>query len=275
MRNSKSILSAVAVASVIFGVGAASAADLPARTYTKAPVMVDQIYNWTGFYIGGFVGGAFADRNAVSTDPTFAGGTFYNGPLSNSYGLSSSVIAGGTVGYNYQPVGTKWVFGVEGEAGYIHLGRTIQDINAINDGFAFPDSLDTTRFGDWYGVIAGRLGFTADRALFYGKAGVAFVNKNYSFIDACNTGGCGLGLANITRNQTQVTWAAGAGIEYALSNNWSVKGEYLYLATQQTFTATGTVIPATPVSNVHTDPGIHTAKFGVNYRFGGPVVASY
>ncbi|WP_083587764.1 hypothetical protein [Bradyrhizobium erythrophlei] len=39
------------------------AADLPARTYTKAPVMPVEVFDWTGFYIGGFVAGAFGDRD--------------------------------------------------------------------------------------------------------------------------------------------------------------------------------------------------------------------
>jgi hypothetical protein len=56
------------------------------------------------------------------------------------------------------------------------LNRTLQDINSIAIGLGYPDSLETTRIGDWYGVIAGRLGFTADRVLIYGKAGAAFVN---------------------------------------------------------------------------------------------------
>lgn len=265
---------ALVLSALVAGTIGASAADLAPR-YTKAPPLVE-LFNWSGVYIGEFVGGAFADGNAISTDPLTTAGFFFNGPLQNSYSLSNSVIAGGTVGYNYQPVGAKWLIGVEGEAGYIHLARTVQDINAINNGFAFPDSLDTTRIGDWYGVVAGRLGFAADRVLFYGKGGVAFVNKSYSFADNCITGGCGDGILNLGHGGTQVTWAAGGGIEYAFTNNWSVKGEYLYLATHESFNTPVEVSDFGEThSNVHTDPGVHTAKVGVNYRFGGPVAAKY
>nr|HEV8009881.1 porin family protein [Bradyrhizobium sp.] len=56
----------------------ALAADLPARTaapYTKAPAYVAPIYNWTGFYIGGHIGGAFAGNNSLSgSDGRFLGG---------------------------------------------------------------------------------------------------------------------------------------------------------------------------------------------------------
>lgn len=267
---------ALASSLVLLGAIAASAADL-APTYTKAPPVAAP-FNWSGFYIGGFVGGAFADRNAFSTEPTQAGGfTYNNGSLNNSYSLSNSVIAGGTIGWNYQPAASNWLIGIEGEAGYIHLARTVQDINAVNAGFAYPDSLDATRIGDWYGVIAGRLGFTANRVLFYGKGGVAFVNKSYSFADNCASfaAGCGAGLLNLGHETTQVTWAAGAGIEYAFTSNWSIKGEYLYLATHETYTASGVNHAGTTYTNSHTDPGVHTAKLGINYRFGGPAVARY
>ena len=267
MKRIAAILSALLV-----GAAGASAADLP----VKAPPPV-AAFNWSGFYIGGFVGGAFGDGDATSTDP-FAtpSGFFYNGPLVNSYGLSD-IIAGGTIGYNYQPVGANWLIGIEGEGGYIHLSQTVQDINAVANHLAFPDSLDTTRIGNGYGVVAGRLGFAADQMLFYGKAGVAVVNHSYSFADNCITGGCGGGILNLVHSNMQVTWAAGAGVEYALTNNWSVKGEYLYLATNQSFTTLSSGPSNSPIlfTNVHTDPGVHTIKAGINYRFGGPVVAKY
>jgi outer membrane immunogenic protein len=268
MKRIAAILSALLV-----GAAGASAADLP----VKAPPPI-AAFNWTGFYIGGFVGGAFSTDNATSTDPISAAGGFYNGGSRvNSYG-ASGFMAGGTAGYNYQPVGSNWVFGIEGEGGYLHAQRTVQDINAVANGLALPDSLDTTKIGDGYGVVAGRLGFATDNhLLLYGKAGVAFVNKSYSFADNCVIGGCGGGILNLAHSETQVTWAAGAGFEYAVTNNWSIKGEYLYLATQEQFTALsgGPNNTGTTYTNVHTDPGLHTLKAGINYRFGGPVVANY
>jgi outer membrane immunogenic protein len=128
-------------------------------------------------------------------------------------------------------------------------------------------------------VVAGRLGYASDKVLIYGKGGVAFVNKSYGFNDNCSVVPCGIATLNINRSTTQTTWAAGGGLEYALTSNWSVKGEYLYLATRETFTVSGTGVggggaPFTD-RNSHTDPGVHTGKFGINYRFGGPVVARY
>ena len=67
MRNSNSIISAAVAFSAILGIGAASAADLPARTYTKAPAVVAPVYDWSGFYIGGDVGGYWNRESAITT----------------------------------------------------------------------------------------------------------------------------------------------------------------------------------------------------------------
>lgn len=248
-----------------------------------APPPPPPIFNWTGFYIGGFVGGAGADRNASASEPVNTPFGFYNGTgLSTSYGLDSSFIGGGTVGYNWQKPGSAFVLGIEGEVGYLHLRGARQDVNAAAFNLSPVDSVDSTRLGDWYGVIAGRAGWSANRALFYIKGGVAFVNHAYSFNDSCigaGAPGCGPGFLVINRSSdTQATYAVGAGIEYAFNSNWSVKGEYLYLGTQKSYTSSATSVagPAGVLfTNTNSDPGIHTAKIGINYRWGGPVVAQY
>ncbi|HEX7481529.1 MAG TPA: hypothetical protein VF331_27240, partial [Polyangiales bacterium] len=86
MRNLNLIVSAAGIAvSAIFGIGAANAADLPARTYTEAPAIAPvTLYNWTGCYLGGYVGGARQSRQVNAYDPvsTAAGTTYYN-PTAN------------------------------------------------------------------------------------------------------------------------------------------------------------------------------------------------
>jgi outer membrane immunogenic protein len=274
MRHSTKLLIAAAIATVSFA-GAASAADMA----VKARPIPPPIFNWTGFYIGGFVGGAGAEGNATATDPRSPAFVFYNGGnLVNNYGLGSSFIGGGTAGYNWQAPGSPFVLGVEGEVGYLHLKGSRQDINAINAGFSLPDSVNTTKIGDWYGVIAGRAGWSFDRVLFYGKGGVAFVEKNYNFSDPCTAAPCGPATLFLSHSDTYVTYAVGAGIEWAFTQNWSVKGEYLYLGSRKTYTQSGVAgagLAGTLETNSNTDPGVHTGKIGINYRFGGPIVAKY
>lgn len=136
------------------------------------------------------------------------------------------------------------------------------------------DTRSSTTFGDWYGVIAGRAGVAFDRTLFYAKSGFALVNTNVSTIDAILAGG---NTISATGSDSRATWALGGGIEYALTNNWTIKGEYLYIDPRQTLNACGlATIGGGRFCWSHDVPGLHTAKLGLNYKFSwaGPVVAN-
>src|SRR5882724_6184999 len=108
MRNSKFIVSVAFAIGAISGISTAYAADLPARAYTKAPVMVAPAYNWTGFYVGlnGGYGWKDTSVNYTPNDPAaflgtcgrIGGGTCV--PPS-SFNLRGA-LAGGQVGYNWQ-----------------------------------------------------------------------------------------------------------------------------------------------------------------------------
>jgi outer membrane immunogenic protein len=266
MKKISSLLTAIAAVAVISAPAVAADMRMPMKA---APPPVVAVFNWTGFYIGGFVGGAVADGDAESTPPA-NGLVTYNGPLGNSYSLDSSFIGGGTIGYNWQPVGSQFVLGIEGEVGYLRLRRSVADAN--NTLLTGPNGFDSTHIGDWYGVIAGRAGIAFDRVLLYAKGGVAFVDKSYNWTDTCVVAPCGPSTLSITNSDTQVTWAAGAGVEWAFAPNWSLKGEYLYIDTKETTTQSAIAGGAGPAAgllwtNSHSDPGIHTGKFGVNYRF--------
>ena len=106
-------------------VGTARAADLPVKAPPPAPV-----FNWTGCYVGGYVGGARSDGDMTFTDLGNAQFRSYSGGIiagrvedrhSWSAGSDSSFIGGGTFGCNWQPVGSPFVLGLEGEAGYMKL----------------------------------------------------------------------------------------------------------------------------------------------------------
>ena len=166
------------------------------------------------------------------------------------------------------------MLGLEGEVGYISLNRSVIDVNAVNlFGAATANGFDSTRIGDWYGFIGGRLGVAFDRVLLYAKGGAAFVEKGYSYTDTCVAAvACGAATLGINNSDTQVTWGAGAGVEWAFAPNWSLKGEYLYLHTRETIAQSAIAGGAGAAAgllwtNSHTDPGTHTGKFGVNYRF--------
>ena len=246
----------------------AIAADLPARIPTKAPVAYAPVYNWSGCYLGGYVGGGWAQNSATARDRdgyNAVGDTW-------AYNLNSSFIGGGTLGCNYQT--GQFVFGLEGEGGYMKLtGSALDPLSP----FLPLDTTSSTTVGNWYALATGRAGIAWDRTLFYVKGGAAFVNVSSSVVDPILQPVVGNTITATSGNNTKVTWTIGGGIEYALSDAWSLKGEYMYIGLNTTDLACGTAaVGGGRFCWQETTPGIHTAKFGINYHFGGgPIVARY
>ena len=171
---------------------AASAADMQARPYTKAPPpMVSPAYNWSGFYIGA-MGGYGWDS-----------------------GDSSGGFGGGTIGYNWQFPGSQFVFGVEVDA----AGASIKDsLTAdIGGGVLATEELKINSFGS----VTGRAGFAMDAALIYAKGGFAWANRK----DSISVPALGVTLSD---SQSHTGYTIGGGLEYLFTPNWSAKGEYMY-----------------------------------------------
>ena len=120
-----------------------------------------------------------------------------------------------------------------------------------------------------YGVAAARAGVVLDRALLYGKAGVAFANiKNTA---ANLTSGGAIDSSDLTElDKTHIGWAAGGGVEWMYSRNWSFKAEYLYVDLGSAdYRFIGTTFIGTPhtTDSFPADLTFHTVRVGVNYRF--------
>ncbi|MFH1345309.1 MAG: outer membrane protein [Pseudomonadota bacterium] len=221
----------------------AVAADMPPRPYTKAPAYTAPavVYNWTGFYIGGHVGGAFAGNDSLqSSDARFMGG-----------------VQGG-FDYQFHP---NWVLGAEVQ--YSWLG------GGTNNGVLFPaGTLVTGSNNDQLGSVTGRIGYTWGPALLYAKGG-------YAWRDANNIGVSIAGVAQLftASGNKKDGYTVGAGLEYMFAPNWSAKAEYQYYDFGKTTITAG---PADVVGAGFRNDD-HTVKVGLNYRFGwgGPVVAKY
>jgi len=181
----------------------ALAADLPARTQPAAPVAYTTPFSWTGFYVGGELGWIRTDPE-YTTGAVLLGTPFVTSATTGKDGLSYGVLAG----YNYQ-MGNV-VLGVEGD----FQGWTVGKIRytAITGDFL-------TAHSKWGGAIRGRLGYAADHLLFFVTGGAAFVSNETSI----PTTGITIG-----GDDTRVGWTAGAGIDYAISNNWFTGVEYRY-----------------------------------------------
>jgi outer membrane immunogenic protein len=213
------------------------AADLPVARPVKAPVVAAPLaYNWTGFYVGGNIGGAWQRASFSSTligcnIVGCASGSSHIGfdPAIAAAGTGSNTkvgfTGGGQFGYNWQV--SSLVLGVEADINALSGKPALAaaaDVS-VNDG---TFTLATTANADWLATVRGRIGFAADRFLLYVTGGAAFAHIKFSqsFSDICCTNSTP--LTTFTASSTKTGYAVGGGLEYAIATNWSLRGEYLY-----------------------------------------------
>jgi len=227
------VFSAVALVAAI---GVANAADIrrPPPPAAKAPAYVAPLFTWTGFYLGANLGYGWGSGSGTIT----AGGA--TGPVS---GDGNGIFGGLQAGYNWQA--GALVFGVETD---FQLSAGEGTLNGSAGGVTFTG---TTK-NEWFGTIRGRLGYAVDRWLFYVTGGGAYSHNTLSGTNS-------LGGA-FSSSATGWSWTVGGGIEAALVNNWSVKGEYLYIDSPDKIPVpTGVAVSGSSES--------HLFRVGVNYRF--------
>ena len=259
----------------------ANAADLGARPYTKAPPMIAApIYNWTGFYAGINAGYGFSDRDTITTTGQVLANVnnVNGGARPGTVNLSrDGFVGGGQIGYNWQ-TGPNWVFGIETDIQYTDFNRTTTVVTAPLPPTAGTLNNTFTTKMDYFGTVRGRLGYTWGATMLYGTGGFAYggVDNSASFFGPPAFAGQ---LQFVGRDRsTRTGYTVGGGIEHMFSPNWSVKAEYLYydLGSSNLNVA---VIPGsggggTGYSTTIRNDG-HIVRAGLNYKFGGPVVARY
>jgi outer membrane immunogenic protein len=261
MRNSKFIVSASVAITAIVCVGAASAADLAARPYTKAAPMMVAMYDWSGFYIGAN-GGYGSSRKCYDLTALNGGGGL--APFAAPEGCHNATggVAGGQVGYRWQSA--AWVFGVEAQGDWANL-------TGSNSSLAFLPLSNRSTIKS-FGLFTGQVGYSWNNALLYVKGGAAFANDKYNQIITAT------GQINDAASETRWGGAVGVGVEYGFTPNWSAALEYdhMFMGSHSN-TFTGLVAPVvgipTRTDSIRQDVDMITAR--VNYRFGGPVVARY
>jgi outer membrane immunogenic protein len=226
---------------------AANAADVRARPYAPPPpVYVPPPFSWTGFYLGGNIGGAWAHRDVTDT---FLGVNFNNG---NNNGV---FIGGGQLGYNWQV--SNFVLGIEADFD----GAA----NNNNTGTVFIPKVGTiqvTSNNRWITTLAARFGVTNGYWLFYGKAGGGWVGNDDFTVTNLTTGAS----FTASNNNTNSGWLVGVGIEWAFAPNWSAKVEYDFLGLDdRTFTVPAGRFLAGDTFTQSRD--IQMVKVGINYLF--------
>jgi outer membrane immunogenic protein len=233
----------------------AFAADL--TPYIKAPAAVSPAYDWSGFYVGVFGGGGFGNHNLNNAlgPAGFANYTF-------NYS-SSGAIGGVEGGYNWQSGAI--VGGIEADGFW--SGIKGNDFQGSIDAFGNA-STDMTSL-KWGGTVRARGGIAVDRLLLFFTGGWAYANLQHTNTDAV------FGIDTFTNKRSGLT--AGGGIAYAWTNNLIGKLEYRYYDFGD---YARTVVGSTGVTpngqlpyTIHSTYSVVT--LGLDYKFGGPVVARY
>jgi outer membrane immunogenic protein len=236
-------------------VGAASAADLAARPYTKAPPIVAPIYNWGGLYIG-------LDGGGGSSHNCWTGGI----PVPTGLGCHDATggLIGAQIGYRWQA--TNWVFGLEAQGDWANLKGS--NTSAIGT-FAGVPFLNQTKI-DSLGLFTGQVGYAWNNVLWYVKGGAAFTQNKYASIANVAAGGVAAGTPFAQASDTRWGGVVGTGIEFGFAPNWSVGFEYDHL-----FMGSGNrdffSVPVLGAGLLFTDgikQNVDIGTIRVNYTFG-------
>ena len=225
----------LASAASLFAASSAVAADLPSRKVAPvAPVV--PAFTWTGFYAGVNAGVNWSSRNVTPS-------IYHLSPDVTADQLAPAVpvpfkndrtgfIGGIQVGYNYQV--NQFVFGIEADA----MGAAINKTGASTASFTYDSTeingpatniISTKVQQNWLGTLRARAGFSVDRFLVYATGGLALGSAKLTSTSTVSVPTADWverysGSGTVTKGG----YAVGGGIEYAITNNWIVRGEYLY-----------------------------------------------
>jgi outer membrane immunogenic protein len=257
----------LALSAVAAFTGSALAADLPARTYTKAPMMAP-VYNWTGFYIFGGGGYGMFDSNTFVT--TFPAGT----PLTIGQKVGGDGYFGTVgAGYDWQFSGS-WVAGIFADGQFGSIKGSLTDPTFLLGG-ASGSVKDKTN------VAAGvRLGYlVAPNVYSYVNGGYSYAEFSGSTLVSNVTGVAGATTPSFHRNG----WFVGGGVENSLNifgiaaPGWFMKTEYRAAEYQRVNLGESNIGGGLNGFGVSVKPIVQTVSTSLVYRFnwGGPVVAKY
>ena len=194
------LIASAALGALMLG-APANATDL--KLPVKAPPL-QQVFDWTGFYIGAHTGYSHGSSSAVLRDPaaTAVSGNF------------SGVTGGVQAGYNWR-TSSGLLFGVEADLTF----PSYLPSNSITSLVSTPNTNFIEQW-DYVGTVRGRIGYAASHWLFYATGGFAYMGERFVNLPA----------AGLEAKQIAVRpgWAAGAGVEYAFAPHWTARLEYLY-----------------------------------------------
>jgi len=231
---------------------------------TKAPVA--PAYQWTGCYVGlNGGGGAIGTNFQTTVNPgTYLSAADAAEVTNDGTGShdNSNFIGGGQIGCNWQS-GTV-VAGLEGDFDYFpgksSFANDTDTLPVLGIPFVIGQQLTT----NYLATVRPRIGIAADRNFAYVTGGVAFTKASYTESYADSNGAIGIATAS----SFLTGWTAGAGWEYALTDHWVVRVEYLFAAFPST-SAVGSIALGDAINSLHGSGGLvmQVARAAVNFKF--------
>lgn len=244
----------------------AMAADIPVKAPVVAPVMAPIVYNWSGFYIGGNIGGGWASADYLNTANT----TFFGdvaGPPGFSHNMSG-FIGGGQIGYNFQS--GAFVFGIEAMFDYSDIKGSVNPLRGGLPPLGQDDNFATRIQSLFLGTA--RVGYAWNNVLLYAKGGYAAGEVKVAVADVAGANqGAGSG------SSWRGGWTVGGGVEYGFTPNWTAAIEYNYVRLDGTAYELGGTAAPLLYTFAHQVRDTHLVTGRLNYKFdwGAPLVARY
>jgi len=204
----------------------AAAASLSAPAFAADLAAPPPVFTWTGFYLGANAGAWFAPTNSSYGAIGFPSAGFDLVP--NAGGTEAGFTGGFQAGYNYQ-IGS-FVPGFETDLNYLS--------NCRNGTFAAPPAYVQFGIGSYslaggcshyFGTVRARLGYAFDRAVLYATAGIAYGGNRDPGSVTLNPPAPGNYFAAGASHSARTKYVFGTGLEYALSDHWFARAEYLYV----------------------------------------------
>src|SRR4051812_9967347 len=212
--------------------------------------------NWTGFYAGGHVGGAFADNRWSDPFPSARTGTNFNSAGFGDTVYSNGPLAGGQAGFNWQ-IG-PWVLGLQGA-----WSKT--DLRGENTCYSGVGGLNCQNIINSVGTVTGRLGYAWDRVLIYAEGGGARARIDYALLGDTAFQNRGYGVTRIA----PWGWVVGGGLEYAITDRWTTTVDYQHVDLGTNAVPFPTVALVRLQDNTIRQT-VDLFKLGVNYKFDWP-----
>ena len=187
--------------------------------------------------------------------------------------LDPSAVTGAIqAGYNWQ-VGTV-VYGLASDLSWFNLSGMRQ----FSANYSVANQGSAGRFNSIYTVgtsfasnslftLRGRLGFTETNVLPYVTGGLALSNFRMADSYADNAGASGA-FGGGSNSDQRTGWTIGGGLEWAVNDRWSVKGEYLFVNLGRIAASSTPGFAGDPTGlGTSSDLTLHVVRGGVNYKF--------